>query len=504
MRAAFLENLWVAAQPIIELSTGDIIGYETLIRGHPASPWATPAQLFAEARRSGLEAHLEAQCRSLGIAWGLRHLNAGQKLFLNVHGGFPTLPVAAGGETLPPARVALEISEHHNTLENAEALHQIERWRAEGYDIVIDDYGVGYAGLGLLLAVQPRIVKMDRMLVEGIDHVPVRQSVVAHFRELAIDQGITLLAEGIETEAELRTLQQMGIPLGQGFYLGRPQAEPVNSTPVGVAAPSSTARISWSAESSAHRHGLAPSDQEILEKASQAVYATPFPAYVVTRTRTIVAWNEAAAQLTGWTRDQMEHHRCRDQRLNHHDLQGNPLCVGACPLVWTMAKNEAHKQEVLGFSPAGERLPLEVLATPLWNPVTHRMVGAVEYFWSRDAVLTPGIHATNGPGSRPRSAPAASSSPGPHFRQRGVGREAPVHLKRHATCCELESWAGMLQTSHRTADPGVGATRLVQGSRSGTQPVRQSHNGVAGDAGRAYTYITWSGSRRAAGRRAWC
>ncbi len=395
MREAFLENLWVAAQPIIELSTGDVIGYETLIRGHPASPWATPAQLFAEARRRRLEARLEAQCRSLGIAWGLRHLSAGQKLFLNVHGGFPTLPIAGDHETLPPARVALEISEHHNTLENPEALHQIERWRGEGYDIVIDDYGVGYAGLGLLLAVQPYIVKMDRMLVEGIDHIAIRQSVVDHLRELAVDQGITLVAEGIETEAELRTLQQMGIPLGQGFYLGRPQAEPVTSSLVELVAPSSPARISW--PKSSHRHGLAPSDQEILEKASQAVYATPFPAYVVTRTRTIVAWNDAAAHLTGWARDQMEHHRCRDQRLNHHDLEGNPLCVGACPLVWTMAKNHAHKQEVLGFSPRGARLPLEVLATPLWNPVTHRMVGAIEYFWSRDAALAPGTPAADAP-----------------------------------------------------------------------------------------------------------
>ncbi len=397
MREAFLENLWVAAQPIIELSTGDVIGYETLIRGDPASRWATPAQLFAEARRRGLEARLEAQCRSLGIAWGLRHLSAGQKLFLNVHGGFPALPIAADHETLPPARVALEISEHHNTLENPEALHQIERWRGEGYDIVIDDYGVGYAGLGLLLAVQPHIVKMDRMLVEGIDQVPIRQSVVGHLRELAIDQGITLLAEGIETEAELRTLQQMAIPLGQGFYLGRPQAEPVASSRVGLAATSSTGWISWPTESSAHRHGLAPSDQEILEKAAHAVYATSFPAYVVTRTRTIVAWNAAAAHLTGWARDQMEHHRCRDQRLNHHDLQGNPLCVGACPLVWTMAKNQAHKQQVLGFSPEGARLPLEVLATPLWNPVTHRTVGAVEYFWSRDAALAPGTHTADAP-----------------------------------------------------------------------------------------------------------
>ncbi|PSR32595.1 MAG: hypothetical protein C7B46_13590 [Sulfobacillus benefaciens] len=371
MNTEFLDGLWVAAQPIVDLSTGDIVGYETLIRGKPGSAWTSPAQLFTEARRQGLDATLEARCRTLGINWALEHLTGTQKLFLNINGKYASLPIHGHEPSLTTTRIALEISEDHNTLENADCLQQIQQWREDGYNIVIDDYGVGYAGLGLLLAIQPHIVKIDRSLITGIDHHIVRQSVVMHFRDLAVDQGITLLAEGIETAAELHILQQMGIPLGQGFALGRPQAEPAASpVPLPTKVSVGVSQITSPA-----------SDQEILQKAAEMAYDTSFPTYIVTRTRRIVAWNTAAVTLTGWSQSQIEQHPCHDRRLNHHDLTGRPLCVGACPLVWTMAKNRAHKQRLIGFSAEGKPHEIEVLATPLWNPVTHKIVGAIEYFW---------------------------------------------------------------------------------------------------------------------------
>ncbi len=374
MGTEFLDGLWVAAQPIVDLSTGDVVGYETLIRGHSDSAWTSPAQLFAEALSQDLGAVLEARCRALGIDWAVKHLTGTQKLFLNINGKFAGLPIHEHEPSLTTARMALEISEDHNTLENADCLQQIQRWREDGYDIVIDDYGVGYAGLGLLLAIQPHIVKIDRSLITGIDRHTMRQSVVTHFRDLALDQGITLLAEGIETAAELHVLQQMGIPLGQGFFLGRPQVEPVAS-PV-LLPTKGLIDVSQPA---------APvSEQEILQKASDMAYNTSFPTYVVTRTRRIVAWNEAAVMLTGWSQSQIEQHRCHEGRLNHHDLMGRPLCVGACPLVWTMVKNRAHKQRVLGSGADGQPFEVEVLASPLWDPVTHKIIGAVEYFWEVD------------------------------------------------------------------------------------------------------------------------
>ncbi len=383
MRTTFMEGLWVAAQPVVDLSTGHVVGYESLIRGNLSSGAMSPAQLFEEARREEQEAALEGQCRALGIAWGHRHLAPDQLLFLNIHDDYATLPITSAPATLEPNRVALELSEHRNILENPACLQQIQRWRKEGYHLVLDDYGVGYAGLGLLLAVQPDMAKMDRLLIAGIDHDPVRQAILTHVVSLAEDQGVTLVAEGIETLAELRTLQAIGIPLGQGFFLGRPQADPVISPrPHVVATPPLAPVRGWAFASDPDLRQQTPSDQEIFRKTAEIVYATPFPAYVVTRTRRIVAWNGAATDLTGWTQQQMEQHRCRDQRLNHHDLDGRPLCVGACPLVSTMVHNHVHKQHVTATHADGSRLPIEVVTTPLWNPVTQKTIGAIEYFWA--------------------------------------------------------------------------------------------------------------------------
>lgn len=382
MDAAFMDGLWVAAQPIVNLSTGEVVGYESLIRGKPSSSWTSPAQLFEEARNRGLEAELEMQCRTLGLEWGHRHLNSEQMLFLNINGDYAHVPINTDKLQLGPTRIALEISESQNILENADYLQQIHRWREEGYLLVLDDYGVGYAGLGLLLTVQPHIAKIDRLLIAGVEHDQMRQSMITHFRELALDQGVSLVAEGIETEAELRTIQKLGIPFGQGFFLGQPQANPVISPrPQVMTSASKKPSKLWALSSDSDLRRLTPSDQEIFQKSTEIVYATSFPAYVVTRTRRIVAWNQAATALTGWTQEQMEKHRCMDRRLNHRDLKGNPLCVAACPLVATIMNDYAHKQCVTTFTVDGSQIPIEILSTPLWNPTSHKTIGAIEYFW---------------------------------------------------------------------------------------------------------------------------
>ena len=383
MDAAFLDGLWVAAQPIVNLSTGEVIGYESLIRGQPSSAWISPAQLFEAARRQGREAALEMQCRTMGLQWGHRHLTPDQMLFLNIHGSYATLPINPAHIGLDPGRIALEISESHNILDNSEYLQQIQRWRKEGYPLVLDDYGVGYAGLGLLLTVQPHMAKIDRYLIAGIDHDKTRQSMIIHFQELARDQGVSLVAEGIETEAELRALQELDIRFGQGFFLGRPESYPVASPLPHVATnpsmqPSKLRTLSFDT----HWNRLTPSDHNIFHKTAEIVYAAPFPAYVVTRTRRIVAWNQAATDLSGWTQEQMEQHRCLDQRLNHYDRQGHPLCVAACPLVATIVNDAPHKQCVTICAADGSRFPVEVLTTPLWNPLTQKTIGAIEYFWA--------------------------------------------------------------------------------------------------------------------------
>ena len=94
--------------------------------------------------------------------------------------------------------------------------------RARGARLAVDDVGAGYSGLRQLTTVHPSYLKLDRSLVSGIDHDAERAALVGALVGYADRVGSLLVAEGIENEAELLTLRELGAPLAQGFYLGRP------------------------------------------------------------------------------------------------------------------------------------------------------------------------------------------------------------------------------------------------------------------------------------------
>jgi EAL domain-containing protein (putative c-di-GMP-specific phosphodiesterase class I) len=94
--------------------------------------------------------------------------------------------------------------------------------RERGAEMAVDDMGAGYSGLNQIMAVHPRYLKLDRSLITGIDTDRERSAMVAALASYAERVGSLLVAEGMETEAELLTLIELGVPLAQGFYLGRP------------------------------------------------------------------------------------------------------------------------------------------------------------------------------------------------------------------------------------------------------------------------------------------
>ncbi len=223
---AFLDELWVALQPIVNLNTGSVLGHEALIRGPVGSDWETPDKIFAKARRLGRASALEARCRQLGLAALANTLPEGQSLFLNVDVAFEQLPLYLLQYDLSPARVALEISERAPIARHSPALKIIDQWRAQGHPIVLDDYGSGYASLDMAITVHPDILKLDRGMIAGVDGDPFRYDVLHSVVALWHDKNVRLLAEGIETAEELAALQSLGVDYGQGYYLGRPQAAP--------------------------------------------------------------------------------------------------------------------------------------------------------------------------------------------------------------------------------------------------------------------------------------
>jgi EAL domain-containing protein (putative c-di-GMP-specific phosphodiesterase class I) len=219
------------AQPIVELATGLVTGYELLSRF--TGPWrAAPDQWFAAADRCGLNAQLQARVLEKAVA-ARAELPPNTFLTVNVDPHLLTDDRVSGallrhGDL---ARVVLELTEHTRVDAGGGALAVLDRARAAGALVAMDDAGTGYAGLQLLLELRPDVVKLDRALITGIDADPVKRALVQVFGDLVGRMDGWILAEGIETRDELDALIGLGVPLGQGWALGRPAPRMVAALP---------------------------------------------------------------------------------------------------------------------------------------------------------------------------------------------------------------------------------------------------------------------------------
>lgn len=219
-----------AFQPIVDLRTGRCFGYEALLRGHAEAGFASIQAVFDDAFDAGVLPQLESALWARAIARfaELRHCGA-VNLFCNVdnRGAF-TLPahraaivgqLAAAG--LPPASLFLEISERHHlgTCAAPELLASLGR---DGLRLAIDDLGCGYADLDLLRDWPSDIIKIDRSLVTDLDADAPKRLMMRAIVTLAHRLGRPVIAEGIETVAELEICRELGCDFGQGYLIQRP------------------------------------------------------------------------------------------------------------------------------------------------------------------------------------------------------------------------------------------------------------------------------------------
>ena len=125
----------------------------------------------------------------------------------------------------PTSSIMFEFTENEEVSDTAHLTNIITEYRKHGFTTAVDDFGAGHAGLGLLVDFQPDLIKIDMKLIRGIDSSPARQAVVAGIVGIARELDITLLAEGIETEAEFLFLKAAGIRLFQGYWFAKPAFE---------------------------------------------------------------------------------------------------------------------------------------------------------------------------------------------------------------------------------------------------------------------------------------
>ena len=209
-------------QPLVSLADRAVVGYEALTRFADGTP---PDIRFAEAERLGLGHELELATLRAALQ-AAASLPSATFLALNVS---PSLVLV--GEDLGLALAAraqelvLEITEHAR-IDDYAALRAALCRIDPPVKVAVDDAGSGYASLAHILALRPAHVKLDLSWIRDIETDPARQALVAGLVHFAAEVGCDLIGEGIETEAELRTLRRLGVPLGQGFLFGRPLPAP--------------------------------------------------------------------------------------------------------------------------------------------------------------------------------------------------------------------------------------------------------------------------------------
>jgi EAL domain-containing protein (putative c-di-GMP-specific phosphodiesterase class I) len=219
-------------QPISRLDNGAVVAVEALTRFRSGM---RPDLQFAEAATLGLGAALQWATLTAAVA-AAAALAPNIALSVNVSADMlelePSLPtiIAAAGRP-----VIVEITEHER-IDDYEAVKAGFARLGPNVQLAVDDAGSGYASLRHILALQPAYVKLDIEWVRDIDGDPVRRALVAGLTYFATETGCDLIAEGIETEAELGVLRDLGIQFGQGFLLGRPMppGDEVDSTAAAV------------------------------------------------------------------------------------------------------------------------------------------------------------------------------------------------------------------------------------------------------------------------------
>ena len=217
-------------QPMIELGgEGRRVGIEALARfsGVLVRP---PDRWFAEAAETGLGAELELQAiRNALRALSAHPLAEASCVWLNVSAQtLIDVDVAAYLEreaiTFPLDRIVFELTEHDYVPDYARLLSALDPLRARGVKIAIDDAGAGYASMAHILNIAPDYIKLDISLTRGIDRDRKRRALAAALIEFGRQTDCAIVAEGIETEAELRELKSLGARIAQGYYIGAPAA----------------------------------------------------------------------------------------------------------------------------------------------------------------------------------------------------------------------------------------------------------------------------------------
>jgi len=208
-------------QPIVDLARLDATGYEALAR-FDMEPIRTPDKWFDDAGAAGLRAQLELRAIRGAVA---RAEQLPALSFLSLNASPETLLSEDFGDAvgeLKGDRVVVEVTENAAVDDYEPLKKAIDRLRQNGVRLAIDDAGAGYSSMKHIVRLVPDYIKLDIFLIRDIDSEPLKRAVVAAMARFAAEVGAELIAEGVETAAELKVLMDLKVHNAQGFYVGRP------------------------------------------------------------------------------------------------------------------------------------------------------------------------------------------------------------------------------------------------------------------------------------------
>lgn len=222
----------MAFQPIVDLRDGNIFAFEALVRGPGGEPAPTVlAQVTAE-NRYRFDQACRVKALQLAVHLGLpaRAQHGVSINFMPQAAYEPANCLRVTVETarelgLPLSQIIFEVTEHEKATDIGQISRIMTEYQRFGLRTAIDDFGGGYSGLNLLTEFQPHILKLDLHLTRGIDKDATRRAIVAGIVHMCDALAMVPVAEGIETEDEMRTVLALGITRMQGYLFARPAFE---------------------------------------------------------------------------------------------------------------------------------------------------------------------------------------------------------------------------------------------------------------------------------------
>ena len=227
-------QLYPHLQPIVSLADGTTYGFEALIRGTVDGRELSGGEIVQASRAHGAIFTLDLVGRTVALEQAMPKLEEDQVLFVNFTPTAIYDPKVCLRTTwaiarrlgLPMERICFEAVETEEFPDLSFLRRILDEYREQGAMVALDDLGAGHSSLSYLKELRPDIVKLDRDLVIGLAEDPARQRLLGALIDYAHELDIRVVAEGIETEDDLAATRALGADLGQGWYLGRPAAEP--------------------------------------------------------------------------------------------------------------------------------------------------------------------------------------------------------------------------------------------------------------------------------------